>query len=135
MYRNEVLSKAEEAVVTRDHTYGHPGQSFAEVAQHWSIILGVSVTPEQVILCMTALKINRLSNTPNHADSWVDLAGYAALGGEISSTTPSNEVPFEVDVPAPVPATGAISVIFPDLSEPSDADVVDDPIAPKKVRK
>lgn len=38
---------------------------------------------DQVNLC-TLLKIARLANNPEHMDSWVDLAGYAACGGEIS---------------------------------------------------
>ena len=36
----------------------------------------------QVYLCLNQLKVSRLIETPTHADSWVDIAGYAALGGE-----------------------------------------------------
>jgi hypothetical protein len=31
---------------------------------------------------MVAVKQARLIISPNHEDSWVDIAGYAALGGE-----------------------------------------------------
>jgi len=47
-------------------------------------VLGQSVTPEQVVLCMTCLKVARLMETPDHEDSWVDIAGYGACGAEIA---------------------------------------------------
>jgi len=37
----------------------------------------------EVYLCLSALKMARLIVTPTHQDSWVDLAGYASLAGEI----------------------------------------------------
>ena len=43
---------------------------------------GHDVDPEQVALCMAGIKIARLIQTPTHADSWLDLAGYAAVGSE-----------------------------------------------------
>lgn len=33
---------------------------------------------------MGLLKIARISENPQHMDSWCDLAGYAACGGEIA---------------------------------------------------
>ena len=37
-----------------------------------------------VAVMMALLKIARISENPQHMDSWVDLAGYAACGGEIA---------------------------------------------------
>jgi len=31
---------------------------------------------------MIAVKLSRLIETPDHEDSWIDICGYAALGGE-----------------------------------------------------
>lgn len=39
--------------------------------------------PEQVIACMIAVKLARLSEDITKSDSWVDIIGYAALGGEM----------------------------------------------------
>lgn len=41
-------------------------------------MIGVSVTPQQVCLCMVQLKIARELNKPTR-DNRVDLCGYAAL--------------------------------------------------------
>jgi hypothetical protein len=34
---------------------------------------------------MALVKIARLANSPDHMDSWIDIAGYAACGGEIAA--------------------------------------------------
>ena len=48
----------------------------------WSVILEKEVTVAQVYQCMVAVKLCRLIETPDHADSWLDICGYGALGGE-----------------------------------------------------
>ena len=68
----------------RADDYGDATKNFTRVAKIWSSILDVDVTPEQVASCMIGLKLARLSNQKGHEDSWVDIIGYAALGGEAS---------------------------------------------------
>lgn len=87
MKRDDVISKAAELINgARATDYGDPVESFTRLAMIWSAILGVEVTASQVALCLAGLKMARLAHTPSHADSWVDLVGYAALGGEISGS-------------------------------------------------
>lgn len=69
----------------RAKDYGDAGESFTRLAALWSPVLGVEITPEQVALCLTQLKVSRLIVTPTHTDSWVDAAGYIALGSEIAA--------------------------------------------------
>lgn len=75
-------------IVTQDRnaSYGGPERSFETIAQLWAIHLGYKVTASDVAIMMALLKIARLSANPAHADSWIDLAGYAACGGEVSLT-------------------------------------------------
>lgn len=84
-FREDLLDEA-KAVVTRSRTqqYAPPDQDFKNIAGFWSIILGCDISAVQVALCMDALKTARLMNNPNHIDSWVDKAGYAACGFEVS---------------------------------------------------
>lgn len=62
----------------RQRDYGHPYDNCANIAAGWEVILGGSVSPEQVALCMAWLKIARETNTPKR-DNRVDLAGYAKV--------------------------------------------------------
>ena len=87
MTRDEILSAAAKIVTQdRNSTYGGPERSFETIAQLWAIHLGYKVTASDVAIMMALLKIARLSANPAHADSWIDLAGYAACGGEVSLT-------------------------------------------------
>ena len=61
----------------RGATYGHPLKNFENTAALWSPVLGVTVSPEQVALCMAGIKIARLIESPGHRDGWADLAGYS----------------------------------------------------------
>ncbi len=61
----------------REKDYGDTLENFSRLAAIWSAILGTTVTPEQVCLCMVALKMSRLVHQPGHRDSIIDMAGYA----------------------------------------------------------
>lgn len=85
MKRDEILDEAKDLVSGDRHDdYGDAAVNFARIAQGWSVILGTDVTPVQVALCMDWVKTARLIQSPDHADSWIDKAGYSALGGEVS---------------------------------------------------
>lgn len=74
-----VLDEAIRVVYgNRQQNYGHPRVNFKRIADLWSVIVGTTITPEQTGLMMVCLKIARLMETPDHRDSYVDIAGYAA---------------------------------------------------------
>lgn len=84
MNRQEILTVAEELVNgPRAEDYGDAAENFQRVADLWSPIFGQEVTKAQVVQAMIGLKLSRLINSPEHTDTWIDIAGYAALGGEI----------------------------------------------------
>jgi len=60
----------------RRQEYGHPKKNFADVASMWTVILDHTVTPDQVVLMMSCLKICR-GKTGYKRDTAADLAGYA----------------------------------------------------------
>lgn len=67
----------------RARDYGDALDMHRRIAAGWSQILGVEVKAHEVALCMSWLKISRLVEKPDHADSYVDLVAYGALAGEI----------------------------------------------------
>jgi len=82
MKRDQLVQKAEELINgDRAKEYGDAKKNFEDIAKMWSVILEKEITPQQMALCMIMVKAARLMKT-DHEDSWVDIAGYAALGGE-----------------------------------------------------
>ena len=83
--RATVLDAAAQACLKdRAATHGALENSFAAIAAIWSVRLGVPVTGCQVSIMLVDLKTVRAWGSPGHADNWVDIAGYAACGGELS---------------------------------------------------
>lgn len=82
--RFDFLDEAKATVADRGEEYGTVAENFSRAALIWSAVLGKPVTREQVALCMIGLKLARLSYDDKAADGWVDVAGYAACGGEVS---------------------------------------------------
>ena len=83
MKRNAVLASAGELINgDRAKDYGDAYDNHQRIGQMWGAILGVDVTPQHVAMMMIALKLSRLANQPTHTDSWIDVCGYGALGGE-----------------------------------------------------
>jgi hypothetical protein len=71
----------------RSESYGDPTTGFTKTANLFNGITGSSIQPVDVVIFNIVQKLERLSHTPGHRDSWLDIAGYAALGAEVSSAT------------------------------------------------
>lgn len=86
MNRDEILSSARSLINgDRAADYGDASENFTRIAAGWSVILNRKVHAHEVALCMDWLKTCRLIGSPDHLDSWIDKAGYTALGGEIAT--------------------------------------------------
>ena len=87
MHRNDFLDIASKLINgPRAEDYGDVLENHERIAKIWSVILGCKVSPAQVILCMTGVKIARLVEKNDSQDGWTDIIGYGALGGEITSS-------------------------------------------------
>jgi len=82
MNKNELLDACKVALNSRGQHYGKVLENHNRIAKIWSIILGSDITEEQVALMMVGLKVARLIETPDHQDSILDIAGYAAVMSE-----------------------------------------------------
>ena len=59
-------------------------ENFDRIAKIWSVILGTSVTSEDVAMMMIGLKVARYASKSGfQPDTWVDVAGYAGCGYEV----------------------------------------------------
>jgi|TARA_R110000824_G_scaffold3527_4_gene16754 hypothetical protein len=83
MKRDEILETAKELINgPRATAYGEAFDNHERISILWSVLLEKDISVSQVYQCMVAVKLARLIVTPEHEDSWVDICGYAALGGE-----------------------------------------------------
>lgn len=88
MTRDEVLDTAKSIINgARQGTYGEAENSFETIAQMWSAYLKRTVTSFDVANMMVLMKVARNSSGVYKDDNWIDICGYAALGGEIQSKT------------------------------------------------
>ena len=88
MNRLDTLKAAAECVCgSREEDYGSPEDNFAVIAALWTAYTGTDVTPKDVAMMMALLKIAR-AKAGSKPDTYVDLAGYAACGAEISAREP-----------------------------------------------
>ena len=86
MTRKDCLDAAAKAVLTdRAREYGGPEDCFGLIAALWSRYTERDISSADVAVMMILLKIARIEGNPRHADSWVDIAGYAACGAECAS--------------------------------------------------
>jgi hypothetical protein len=74
----------------RDAAYGSPEDNFARIAKLWTVIFEQAMKrgylePSDVAAAMIAVKLSRQTHG-NTKDNWVDIAGYAACGYEVSLT-------------------------------------------------
>ncbi|MBP8197045.1 MAG: hypothetical protein KAX64_00630 [Chromatiaceae bacterium] len=88
--RQAVLSAAAAAIAgAREASYGDPDQSFTTIAQLWTAYLDRYIEPHDVAAMMALLKLARVKYGGGRSyDSWVDLAGYAAVGAEVATDRP-----------------------------------------------
>lgn len=87
MTRAEILDAAKKCVCgQREQDYGSPESNFQLIADLWRTYLGVDISATDVAMMMALMKIARIKNGGGTGDSFVDLAGYAACGGEINSS-------------------------------------------------
>ena len=87
MISQNILEQAKELVGgDRQEDYGDKLINHQNIANLWSAYLDTKVTAHDVAICMGLVKIARLKHA-HKKDSYVDLAAYAAIAGEIDERT------------------------------------------------
>lgn len=97
MTRADILKTAEQMVCGhREQDYGTPEDNFEIIAYFWGIYIRkrLKLEKQHGVNCLSAadvanmmclFKLARITTGTGTADSYIDLAGYAACGGEIAT--------------------------------------------------
>lgn len=90
MTRSEILDQANHCVNgDRENDYGTPERNFDAIARLWNGYLGEErFEAKDVAAMLILLKVARIKSGKKKNDNWIDIAGYAACGGEIEDPTP-----------------------------------------------
>jgi len=87
MICKEILNDAKKLIGgNRQKDYGDKLTNHKNIAALWSIFLQVNITAHDAAVCMALVKIARLMHQ-HKKDSYIDLAAYAAIAGEIEERT------------------------------------------------
>ena len=83
----KLLEEAKKLVEKDRHEdYGDKLKNHQNIAKLWSAFLDVEISAHDVAICMGLVKIARLKHA-HKKDSYLDLAAYAAIAGEIEERT------------------------------------------------
>ena len=92
MKREEILESARTCVCTdRNKQYGEPEDTFKAIAEMWMSHFkakgyDVSITATDVAIMLIEFKVARAITAKSpKSDTFIDIAGYAACGGEIAT--------------------------------------------------
>ena len=95
MISEELLKEAQKLIGGKRHSdYGDKVTKNRNIAALWSIFLRTDITPHDAAMCMALVKVARLMHA-HKKDSYVDLAAYASIAGEIEARTDKKDKSFE----------------------------------------
>ena len=119
-----ILDQAKSYVTgAREVEHGDTLDNFSRIAEYWSTHLNTKVTPTDVGVMMTLLKVARTHSNPINLDNYVDAAGYMACSSSLldadKSVTSNTELqhvtsPTTANAFAVLP-TPRKSYIYPDM--------------------
>ena len=77
----------------RQYDYGDKYQNHQNISELWSSYLGAKVSAHDVAICMLLVKVARIKHRKTE-DCYIDMAGYAAIAGEIHEREDDTDSPF-----------------------------------------
>jgi|TARA_R110002020_G_scaffold137022_1_gene305690 hypothetical protein len=95
MISQDLLDEAKKLICgDRQEDYGDKLKNHQNIADFWSVFLEKEITAHDVAICMALVKVARLMNQ-HKKDSYLDMAAYAAIAGEIEARTNKKNISFE----------------------------------------
>lgn len=122
--RDQALDEAKRLVSNdRNTEYGEPIDNFTKVVEALNALGyrgpgGRLLTPHDLPVIQIVTKLSRLVQTPDKADSWIDISGYGALGREVSEQQKAEQTKYATGglITAPVSVYVGAGKIMRDYS-------------------
>ena len=88
----KLLEKANTLIAgDREKDYGDKVHNHNNIARLWSAYLGTEIKAHDVAILMTLLKVARTKLGVVSEDTYIDMAAYSAIAGEIKFKEPKKE--------------------------------------------
>ena len=95
MISQDILKEAQNLIgADRQEDYGDKVTNHTNIAALWSVFLQRTTTAHDVAVCMALVKVARLMHQ-HKKDSYIDMAAYAAIAGEIEARSDKKDQSFE----------------------------------------
>ena len=75
--------KINKLIKQKAKDYGNPEDYMQTLADVWGAMLGIKLSPNQVVAMYIASKSLRAFNNPGHFDSFLDVTGYGKIGCDL----------------------------------------------------
>lgn len=99
MHHTDILTTAARTLNERGEEYGDASVCFDNIARIAGIVLQRVVSPYEVSVFHIATKLGRAAHSPAKADTWIDLANYAAFAGQFATQgQPYTSDPMDADM-------------------------------------
>ena len=85
MIARDILLNATDTISDRGLSYGHPADNLQHTAMLVSAYLQTPIHDYQIAGIMVLVKLARTNQSAQHLDNWIDMASYAALGGQLGT--------------------------------------------------
>ena len=84
MDSRDYLERAVKIIMgPRQRDYGDKKENHENIARLWSAYLDRDISAHDAAICMLLVKVARIKHRPTE-DCYLDMAGYAAIAGEIN---------------------------------------------------
>ena len=94
------MSQAVVTLKSRGNQYGPVESSFDRISQLATIILNKQITPYDVTMILTALKLSRMQDDRANADHYVDGINYMAFGAQFAGILDPADTSVEDEISA-----------------------------------
>lgn len=81
----EIIREALGVLEPRGAVYGGVRENHDRIADIANAITGLNLTAHNIAMVLVAVKLSRILQSPDHADSYVDAINYLSFAGEFAT--------------------------------------------------
>lgn len=85
MKHTDIIAEATKVLAPRGAVYGSVRDNHERIALLASLLTNMNLTAHNIAMILVAVKLSRIMQSPDHADSYVDAVNYLSFAGEFAT--------------------------------------------------